>query len=204
MSIKRFSIRALALLLALAALLLLILVIAVEQFGSADQAQNADVIVLLGSFVLPGGKPGPALERRAQHTAALYQRGLARRVICSGGVVTNPPAEAVVACGRLVKLGVPPETLIVEDQSLNTEQNAAYTAHIMRANGWRSVVVVSDGYHLLRAKLMFDQQGVIAYPSPAETTVGPMNRLERIAREMREALGISWYAIRRIFGLISG
>jgi uncharacterized SAM-binding protein YcdF (DUF218 family) len=188
--------RAIKLLVAVTILAFLIILTLVDQFGYADRAQQADVIVLLGSMVYPGGKLGPALERRAQHTAGLYQRGLAANIICSGGIGTNPPAEAVVACGRLAELGLPASALVLEDQSRNTEENAANTARMMRARGWQSAILVSDGFHLYRATQMFERAGMTIYPSPAQATVGPMDPLERIVREMREALGVAWFWLR--------
>jgi uncharacterized SAM-binding protein YcdF (DUF218 family) len=180
--------------------LCLALLLLVDQFGAVDRAQPADVIVLLGSMVYPGGQLGPALERRAQHAAALYRRGLAAHVICSGGIGANPPAEAAVACGRLAELGIPQAALILESQSRNTEQNARETARIMRAYGWHSAVLATDGFHLFRATQMFEHAGVTTYPSPAEVTAGPMNPVERIVREMREVLGVLWFWLRATVG----
>jgi uncharacterized SAM-binding protein YcdF (DUF218 family) len=188
-------------LLALALLVFLSLLALIDQFGYADRAQPADAIVLLGTMVYPGGVAGPALERRAEHAAALYRRGLAPRVICSGAVNGNPPAEAVVACERLAELGVPREALLLEEQSHSTEENAVDTARLMRAHGWRTAVLDSDGFHLYRATVMFEHQGLVVYPSPAEATTGPLNPLERIGREMREVLGVLWFWLRVALGL---
>lgn len=172
----------------------------IDQFGAVDRAQPADVIVLLGSMVYPGGEIGPALERRTEHAAALYRRGLAAHIICSGGVGANPPAEAVLACGRLAELGVPQAALILESDSHNTEQNAHFSTAIMRAHGWHSAVLASDAFHLYRAAQMFEHVGVTVYASPAEVTTGPMNPVERIVREMREVLGVLWFWARAAVG----
>ena len=188
---KQTLIRLLKLFLALALLIFLSLLTLIDQFGYTDRAQNADVIVLLGSMVYPGGQVGPALERRAQHAAALYRRGLAPYIICSGGVGINPPAEAVVACRRVAELGVPQSAFILEDQSHNTEENAAYTARIMRVRGWQSAILDTDDFHLYRATLMFQRAGVTVYPSPAQATAGPTNPIERVFREMREVIAFS-------------
>jgi uncharacterized SAM-binding protein YcdF (DUF218 family) len=183
--------------LALALLTFLGMLTVVDQYGYADRAQPADVIVLLGTQVYPGGQIGPALERRAEHAAALYRRGLAPRVLCSGGVTTaGAPAEAVVACTRVAELGVPREALVLEDQSHSTEENAAFSTRIMRANGWRNAVLDTDDFHLFRATLMFERDGVGIYPSPAQATSGALNPLERVAREMREVVAVLWYWLR--------
>jgi uncharacterized SAM-binding protein YcdF (DUF218 family) len=200
-NLRRQALRLAGIAFALGVALFVALLIMVDQFGAVDRAQPADVIVLLGSMVYPGGQLGPALERRAQHAAALYRRGLAAHIICSGGIGANPPAEAVVVCGRLAELGVPPAALILESDSHNTEQNAHFTTAIMRSQGWHSAVLASDGFHLFRATQMFEHAGVSVYPSPAEITAGPMNPVERIVREMREVVGILWFWARAALGL---
>src|SRR5512135_128394 len=177
------------------------LIVMIDQFGYLDRSQPADAIVLLGSQVYPGGKLGPSLERRAEHAVALYNQGLAKHIICSGGIGDNPPAEARVACGRVIELGAPPGAIVYEDRSHSTEENAAYTATIMREYGWTSLIIDTDGFHLLRATLMFQRTGLIAYPSPAQITTGPMNPIERIAREAREAVGLIYYEAKVALGV---
>ena len=180
---------------------LAVIIAVIDAYGVVDHAQPADVIVVLGSQVYPGGRAGPSLERRAQHTAVLYRRGLADHIICSGGVGDNPPSEAEVVCERIVELGVPPGAVIYETRSHSTEENAAYSAAIMRHRGWRSAIIVSDGFHMLRAAWMFERAGVIAHPSPAQVTAGPMNLIERFGREAREAGGLVWYGLRVVLGI---
>ena len=177
------------------------LIVVIDQFGYLDRSQPADAIVLLGSQVYPGGKISPSLERRAEHAVALYNQGLAKHVICSGGIGDNPPAEARVACGRVIELGAPPQAIVYEDRSHSTEENAANTATIMRENGWTSVIIDTDGFHLLRATLMFQRTGLISYPSPAQITTGPMNPIERIAHEAREAIGLIYYEAKVALGV---
>jgi uncharacterized SAM-binding protein YcdF (DUF218 family) len=165
----------------------------VDGYGQRDRAQRADVIVVLGSQVYPGGRPGSALTRRARHAAALYRRGLAPSVICAGGLGLHPPTEAETACGLAQTLGVPASAVLLEDQSRSTEENALRTAAIMRARGWTTAIVVSDGYHLYRAALLFRRAGVIAFPSPAQATAGPMHPAERFVRVNRELAALLWY-----------
>jgi uncharacterized SAM-binding protein YcdF (DUF218 family) len=174
----------------------------VDAYGLVDRARPADAIVVLGSQVYPGGRPGPSLARRADHAAALYRSGYADHVICAGGFTEpEPKSEAQVACDRLAAAGVPPEALILEERSASTEENAAFTAAILRARGWRSAIVVSDGYHLLRATLMFERAGVVVHPSPAQATAGPMSALERFGREVRETAGLALYGVRVLLGI---
>ncbi len=175
-------------------LLVWLLALAVmDGYGQQDRAHPADAIVVLGSLVYPGGVPGPALTRRAQHAAALYQQGLAPYIVCSGGLGAEPPTEAEVTCGLVVQLGVPASAIVLETQAHSTEENALYTAAIARERDWSSLLIVSDGYHLLRATFLFQQTGLIIYASPAQITAGPMNPIERAGRETREWAALGWY-----------
>ncbi len=174
----------------------------IDAYGLVDRARPADAIVVLGSQVYPGGRPGPSLSRRADHAAALYRRGYADHVICTGGFTEpEPKSEAQVACDRLVAAGVPRQAVVLEERATSTEENAAFTAAILRARGWRSAILVSDGYHLLRTTLMFERAGIAAYASPAQATVGPMGALERFGREVRETGGLALYGIRVLLGI---
>lgn len=171
----------------------LVVLALLDAFGLQDHAQRAEAIVILGARVLADGRPGPALTRRTRHAVALYERGLAPLIICSGGVGENAPSEAEAACGLAAALGVPPEALLLEDQAHSTEENALYSAVLARARGFDDVIVVTDGYHLYRADLLFRAAGLRPYVSPAQTTSGPMAPLERYGRITREIAALGWY-----------
>jgi uncharacterized SAM-binding protein YcdF (DUF218 family) len=174
----------------------------IDAYGLQDQARPADAIVILGSMVYPGARPGPALTRRTQHAVALYARGLAAVIICSGGQASNESAsEASAACTLAASLGVPASALIEEDHSRSTEENAWNTAAIMAVHGWHTVLVASDGYHLYRADVLFRHAGLVPYPTPAQATAGPMNLLERYGRETRELAALIWYWTKTALGL---
>lgn len=177
------------------------ILIVIDQYGYVDQAQPADVIIVLGAQVRGDGQPGISLARRAAHAARLYQQGYADFVICSGRVGDNPPSEARVACGRVMELGVPPEAIVYEEDAHSTEENAAFSAKIMRAHGWRSAVLATDGFHLFRAAWMFQRAGITVYPSPAQITGGPMDTVERLGREVREVFGVALYGAKVVLNI---
>jgi uncharacterized SAM-binding protein YcdF (DUF218 family) len=114
-------------------------------------------------------------------------------VICSGGLGDHPPTEARAACGEVEQQGVPASAIFLEEEARSTEETSLYVAALMRARGWRTAVVVSDGYHLFRAALLFERAGLTAYPSPAQASAGPMNPVERFVRENRELVAVIWY-----------
>jgi uncharacterized SAM-binding protein YcdF (DUF218 family) len=162
-----------------------------DAYGLQDRAQPADAIVVLGSRVYPGGRAGPSLTRRAQHAAALYAQGLAPRVVCTGAQGDPTiPSEAQVGCALVTAAGVPASVLLLEDRSHSTEENALYTAELLRPLGLTRVLLVSDSYHLYRAETLFRQAGLHPSSSPA-----PQRLLwpERYARATRELVALAWY-----------
>lgn len=138
----------------------------IDRAGVVDDARHADVIVVLGARVQPDGSPSPTLRARVEHAVDLYRRGLASRVLFSGGVGDFGASEAEVSRALAVSLGVPGEACLLEEQSHSTKQNAAFSAELIRAQGWRTVLVVTDPYHLPRARGLFTAEGLEVSGSP--------------------------------------
>lgn len=165
----------------------------VDRFGQRERVEASDVGVVLGARVLPGGVPSGALQARTEQAVALYQRGLVRRLLFSGGVGVNPPSEASVMRALAVRLGVPEEACVLEEASHSTAQNARFSAELLRALGARRVVVVSDPYHLLRARQYFRLQGFEVGTSPALLTERNLNWVDRVYWTVREAIALLVY-----------
>jgi len=162
----------------------------IDAYGQVERAQAAPAIVVLGASVTEQGKAGDSLRARTLHAVDLYRRHLAGKILCSGGVGKNPPAEGQVAAALARTVGVNPADLIVEDRAKNTEENARYTARICRAHGWDCVIAVSDPYHLFRVHRDFDREGITAYTSPAKDCRRNREPLLRFVWTAREALAI--------------
>jgi len=166
------------------------LAFAVDRFGQKDRARRAQAIVVLGARVLEDGTPSGALRARAERAAELYRQGLAPLVVFSGGVGRYPPAEALAARDHALSLGVPPTACVVETDSHSTAENAAFTAHVLRARGLSEAILVSDPYHLLRARQYFWRAGVRAVPSPALLSERNLSLPDRCYWTVREAFAI--------------
>ena len=73
-------------------------------------------------------------------------------------------SEAKVYGDELLKWGVDPSDLVLEGRSLNTWQNAQYSAAWLDEHPEDQVVLVTSGFHLRRAVLYFEHFGVRALP----------------------------------------
>jgi len=164
---KRRFFRRLVFLLLLAALVYCgLLFHRIAQQSRLDEARPADVIVVLGAAEY-GGRPSPVYRARLEHAAELFQKGLAPFIITSGGPGGEKNfSEGQVGRDYLAAHGIPERQLIAETQSHDTNESAQRVAAIMRANGMKTCIAVSDDYHLYRVKKMLEAQGVTVYGSP--------------------------------------
>ena len=120
--------------------------------GTSQAMGAVDAIVVLGAPV------GPTLEERVRAGVALWQQGVAPRMILSG-IAPEAPTMARMAS----QLGVPEAALWIEDRARSTQENALRSAELLRAAGLRSALVVTTPYHLRRAMALFRRAGIDAY-----------------------------------------
>jgi uncharacterized SAM-binding protein YcdF (DUF218 family) len=157
-----------AIALVVVALLVIVAVLSVriEQQSLREEAQPADVILVLGAAEYRG-RPSPVLRARLDHALELYNRKLAPRILTTGGAGGDPVfTEGGVGRTYLTSRGVPSEVIIVENEGESTVQSTAMAGEIMRRMGLHSVIVVSDGYHIYRVKEMLQVRGLEVYGSP--------------------------------------
>lgn len=114
-----------------------------------------DAILVLGHPADDDGNPTPEQLARVTEAVREYERGVAPRIVFSGGAVANQFAEADVMARVAAAQGIPPSAIFVETKARDTIQNACYSARLMGSHGWRSAEVVSSAYHLPRASMIF-------------------------------------------------
>lgn len=136
-----------------------------------EQLPPADAIVVLG-----GGEGYRWLNRenvdpeelRSSRLAAGARAWLAGRapvVILSGGG-GGGNTEAGKMASAITRLGVPTSVLLVEDESSDTKDNAAFTSRIAERHGIERVLLVTSALHMPRAALLFQRAGLEAIPVP--------------------------------------
>src|ERR1035441_141017 len=128
--------------------MIVLLSVRIEQQSTREEAQPADVILVLGAAEYRG-RPSPVLRARLDHALELYQRKLAPRILTTGGPGGDPVfPEAGVARGSLTSRGVPAEVIIVENEGESTVQSTAMAGEIMRRMGLHSVIVEIGRAHV--------------------------------------------------------
>lgn len=172
----------------------------VQLFGAQDTAQPSDVIIVLGAGLRRDGQPSSALTKRSQHGAALWQRDLAERVVCTGGRANAYPRSEAEACREiLLANGVPAHVIILETNSRSTEENAIFSKSLMDELGAQSAVLISDSYHMLRASWLFRLQGIQI--SRSSVPASRVNFLLLYPYALREFGAIHWQVLKDALGL---
>jgi uncharacterized SAM-binding protein YcdF (DUF218 family) len=167
----------------------------VRSSAARDEARAADVIVVLGAAQY-NGRPSKILKARLDHVLELYKKGYAKAVITTGGYGPDPNySEAQVSTKYLTEQGVDAEHIITEQASLTTRDSISAAADMMKSKSWTTVVVVSDGFHLYRLKEMFDDAGIVAYPSPAPASPIEDSASQRVWYSLREVILFSAYRL---------
>ena len=155
---------------------------------------------VLGTQVLPGGKPSRTLDARVRHAARLYAAGRVERVMVTGGVGRHPPSEAEVMARILREEDVPGEAVLLEDEAESTWDSARLVAALAAGEGVSEVLVVTDPLHCVRTAAAFRRAGLIAWAEPVYSS--PMWRVPWLRRGqfLREGGALVWYRVRHGVG----
>lgn len=166
-----------------------------------------EAIVVLGGSIGPASpplRPDPELfdaADRVWHAARLYHRGVAPRIIVSGGsylveIGQAPPAQTEAAAMRqfLLALGVPDSAIVMEGKSINTIGNMEEARALV---GTGRVALVTSGYHMPRALRLARKAGlaVEAFPTDWQVVSGPSPWWDSLLPSVG-ALAVSGLAIR--------
>lgn len=148
-----------------------------------DDRPVSDAIIVLGASQFDG-RPSSVFKARLQHARALYEDGVAPRVITvGGGAPGDRTTEAEAGAAFLRERDV---EAVAVPEGRNTLESMVAVEALMGEHGWETAVVVTDPWHSLRSRTMARDQGIDAQTSP--TRAGPSVRtrgtqIRYIARE---------------------
>ena len=176
----------------------------------APERAGAQAIVVLAAGRLQrapeyGGRDIPDYVALARlRYAAHLQRRTGLPVLVSGGVGTGAGNARRTALGDAMAtalredFGVPVKW--IEARSRDTGENAAYSAALLRADGVKRILLVTDAMHMPRARAAFERAGLDVVSAP---TVFFSNQAQSLGSWVPSAEGMrrSWYAIYELLGL---
>lgn len=128
--------------------------------GLNDEISVSDAAVILGNKVEPSGLPSDRLKSRLDKGLELYRNGFVKYIIVSGGKGEEGYDEARVMHKYLLANNVPENAVIDDPEGMNSHMTAVNSKRIMEEKGFKSVIIVSQYYHLSRCKLAFRNAGI--------------------------------------------
>ena len=183
-----------------------------HQVESTNQPNEVyDAVVLLGGVgeerieVESGQLAFNDNVERLIATHRVLADGHARFAILSGAAAFPDLAahsEARMLARQLALWGIAPSRLILEEQALNTHENATYSKEIAIQRGFAKVLIITSAFHMPRAVECFGAVGmpvdtlVVDYRAPERTRGFPNSILPRTA-----FFDMSSAYFRELFGL---
>lgn len=148
----------------------------IEAHLNLDDYKQAQAIVLLGgglrdSQELYAPLASNAVQLERLRYAAYLQKETELPLLITGASPTGA-IEAKVAAEELQNFFNVP-TKWIEPKALTTKENALFTKQILEKEGIRKIILVTNEWHMQRAKLLFEQQGFVVMPASVGEGITP-------------------------------
>jgi uncharacterized SAM-binding protein YcdF (DUF218 family) len=166
----------------------------VWETSHANDPHDANAALVFGTAA-DYTKPAPDLEARLDRALGLWRGGLVPLIAVTGGKLPGDEyTEAQISAMWLEQNHVPSGD-IVQGGGDDSWQNVADVAPTLRADGVRSVLVVTDPFHEDRAMAIASSFGFA--PSPTPSLHSPIHGLTELGYLLKESVEV---AVGRIVG----
>ena len=177
-------------------------------------AKDAQAIVILGSGLnIAAEEYGGDTANERSLVRLRYGATLARRhqlpVLVSGGLPRTAQLPEADAIADILEQEFSVPVRWRETQSRDTADNARMSAQILHAAGIHRIVLVTQAFHMPRARPMFEAAGFTVLPAPTDfksrndKTLKPVDwlpqakALQNSYYALHEWLGIAWFEMTR-------
>lgn len=115
-----------------------------------QQCMPADVIVAIS---------GGDTNARVEEAVKLYRSGWAPKIIFSGAAQDKQGASNAAAMANIAAdMHVPRNSILLDETSVNTADNASQVRSIVEQNGFKRIILVTSPYHQRRASIEFNRR----------------------------------------------
>jgi len=170
----------------------------VKIYGHVDinEAQKVDAIVVMGASQW-NAQPSPVFQARLDHALSLYQSGFSSKFVLTGGVGDGENiAESEAGKSYLIKKGVSEQDILREEMGRTSLQSLKQVAQILEEQKMNSIILVSDGFHVMRLKKMAEDLKISAYLSVTPNYY--MSNLTEFKYILRESLVYLLYLLLKV------
>ena len=133
---------------------------------------DADAGVILGAAVWHGSESGdhasPTLLERLKLGEQLLKQNVIPKIVTTGSNAPGERAEGEIAKLELIKRGIDDSKIVSETNTHSTLEQVLYMRdELVKKQGWKKLIILSDQYHLARALEMCKFNGIDAIGSPS-------------------------------------
>jgi len=127
--------------------------------GLSDNGKKADIAIILGNKVNEDGTLSTRLEKRLETGIKLYKNHRVKQILVSGGLGKEGFYEGDKMKEFLVSKGIPDSLIITDNHGDNTRLTVENTLKFQKKYKFKSIIVVSQYFHVTRTKKLFKAQG---------------------------------------------
>lgn len=131
---------------------------------------KADVILVLGAAQF-NGTPSQVLTARLDHALDLYKKADVKYIVVTGGKQPGDVStEASASANYLIERGVDDSHILREVNGSSTYDSLQDSAKFLKEKGLKKVILVTDGFHMLRSRLIAEEFGLKVITSPVKNS----------------------------------
>lgn len=164
-----------------------------------DSVRAADAVIVLGGGLKKDCTLGKRVSERVLQGVALVKQEKARRLIMSGGKVPHTNCTESNEMKKFaVAQGIPELSILTEEASTSTYENAVLTKALVQEAGVRTFLLTTSPFHTRRACAVFRNQEMAVSCIPAERSLGQdsvSERLRLLKAILREYIATLYYQI---------
>lgn len=138
-----------------------------------DKDISCEYLIVLGAGV-NGTEPSLILQERLDRTYTYLTENPDTICVVSGGRGSGEDiTEAQCMYRVLTQMGIDPQRILLEEAAATTWENLSFSLDLIESTTGKrpqTAGIVSNEFHLFRAKLMAKQQGISPVGIPANTT----------------------------------
>jgi len=127
--------------------------------GLADNGEKADIAIILGNKVNEDGTLSARLEKRLETGIELYKNHRVKNILVSGGLGKEGFYEGDKMKEFLISNAIPDSVIFVDNYGNNTRLTVENSLKFQQKYKFKSIIVVSQYFHVTRTKKLFKDQG---------------------------------------------
>lgn len=151
-------------------------------YNKISKIPPREVALVLGtSPKMRSGDANPYFTKRMDATALLYHHGKIKNIIVSGEKSKGYDEPAAMKQYLMYQEGIPERIIIEDTEGFNTHKSIVRCKDIFKKN---NVIIVSQGFHNLRAIFFAQNKGMNAIGFDAEDVNKPQSYYRNQTREV--------------------